>query len=370
MAPVSRLLDERGISADKTAAILFSSGATGAPKGVVLSHHNILSNIESLRIVFGLTKKDGLCSALPLSQSLGYTAALWYPLLSGVPIAYHSNPLEAGTLARLARESGSTMLFATPTLLRLYIRKAKKEDFAALRYVLVGAEKLDPSLADLFEKKFGLRPLEGYGLTELAPVAALSVPHADKDREFQTGWKKGSVGLPLPGIAMKVVDFETGESLEAGRRGLLMIKGPNVMKGYLNRPGLTAEVIKNGWYLSDDVASIDEEGFVTIEDRFSRFTMINGEMVPHLAIEQILQNGLGSSKRIVAVSSIQDSGGNEKLAVLHTLADAEPLRAILAASHLRESWKPKPDSYFKVDRIPVISGKLNISAIRRILKTF
>ena len=363
MAPSAWLTEGQDPGADETAAILFSSGSTGAPKGVMLSHHNILSNIESLRIVFALTEKDKLCSALPLSHPLGYTATLWYPILSGTPAAYHSDPLNAGIIARMARERGATVLFATPALLRLYTRKAKKEDFASLRFVVVGAEKLKPSLASEFDDKFGLRPLEGYGSAELSPMAALSVPHADKDSEFQTGWKAGSVGLPLPGVAMKVVDPDTKEPRPAGREGILMVKGPNVMKGYLNLPELTAEVIKDGWYRTDDVARIDEEGFVTIEDRFSRFTIIGEEMVPHLAIEEALQDGFGLARHIFAAASVPDAKGGEKLAVLYSAGEAGRLRAIIAASSLPPSWRPLDEDYYKVAAIPRAGGKLDLKAI-------
>ena len=365
MAPASWLTQGRYRNADKTAAVFFTSGSTGEPKGVMLSHHNIISNIESLRIVFALTEKDNLYSALPLSHPLGYTATLWYPILNGMPVACHPDPLEAGTIARGIRERAATVLFTTPALLRLYTRKAKKEDFASLRYVIVGAEKLKPSLAAAFETKFGLRPLEGYGSAELSPVAALSVPHADMDKEFQTGWKEGSVGLPLPGVAMKVTDPVTGEPQPPGKEGLLMVKGPNVMKGYLNNPGLTAEVIQNGWYRTDDVARIDEEGFVTIEDRFSRFTRIGGELVPHLAVEEALHDGLGLTKRVVAAASVPDAKGGEKLVVLYAAEEAGRLRAIIAASSLPPSWRPLDENYYKVDRIPLAGGKLDLKAINQ-----
>jgi len=368
-APAGALLGEKGFTPDQTATVIFSSGSTGAPKGVELSHHNILSNIESLRIVFDLADSDNICSALPLFHSLGYTASLWYPLLSGVPVSYHMNPLEAAAVAGLARENKSTMLFATPTLLMLYMHRAKKEDFAALRYVIVGAEKMKPKLADLFEKKFGVRPLEGYGATELAPVAALSVPHADRDpAEFQAGWKEGSVGLPLPGVAMKVVDMDTGAFLPAGQEGLLLVKGPNVMTGYLGQPGLTAEALKDGWYKTGDVARIDEDGFVCITDRLSRFSKIGGEMVPHLAVEEALQRGLGKVEPVVAVTGVPDERKGERLVVLHTpeAGEAAAMHALLAASALPNLWKPSADSYFRIDSFPVLgTGKLDLKALKQ-----
>ena len=367
MAPISMLLDEKDFNPEDTAAIIFTAGSTGAPKGVILSHHNILSNIESLRIVFALSKNDSLCSALPFFHSPGYTASFWYPLLSVVPVAYHHNPLDAGIMARLVRERGATMLFTTPALLRLYMRKAKKSDFKTLRHVITGEEKLKAALAETFMEKFGVRPLEGYGSTELSPVAALSVPHADLDAEFQTGWKEGSVGLPLPGVAMKVVDFKTGEHLPPGKEGHLLVKGPNVMKGYLNRPELNAGVLRDGWYNTGDVARVDEDGFVTIEDRLSRFTEIGGGMVPHLAVEEALQDGLGLSRQVVFVCPVPDGNSGERLAVLYTsrAGDVEKLRSIIAASSLPDSWKPRPDSYYKVDSIRLAGGRFDLKGLKQ-----
>ena len=251
----------------ETAAVVFSSGSTGPAKAVMLSHHNILAGMESLRILFGLGDKDGICSAIPLFHPMGSAASLWYPLLGGVPVFYHSNPLDVRAMSRLVRESGATVLFATPALLKFYIRKTRKEDFAALRHVITGGMKLPPALAALFEVKFGLHPLEAYGSAEASPAAALSVPHFARGENFQSGWKEGCAGLPLPGVAMKVVDPLSGELLPAGKEGELLIKGPAVMKGYLDRPELTALALRGGWYHTGDAACVDEEGFVSVKGR-------------------------------------------------------------------------------------------------------
>ncbi len=252
---------------DETAAVVFTSGTTGPAKAVALSHHNILCGIESLRILFDLGDKDGICSAIPLFHPMGGAASLWYPLLGGVPVFFHSNPLDVRAIAKLARENGATALFATPALLKLYTRRTRKEDLASLRYVITGGKKLPPAVAALFEDKFGLRPLEAYGSAEASPAAALSVPHFSKPGNFQSGWKEGCAGLPLPGVAMKVEDPLTGAALPAGQEGELLIKGPTVMKGYLGRPKLTAYAMRGGWYHTGDAASIDEEGFVSVSGR-------------------------------------------------------------------------------------------------------
>lgn len=265
-APASPLAG-RNADPGATAAIVFTSGATGPAKAVTLSHHNILSGMEALRILFDLGEKDAICSAIPLFHPMGAAASLWYPLLSGVPVFYHSDPLDVRAIAKLVRERGATVLFTTPALLRLYVRRTRKEDLATLRHVIVGGRKMPPELAAMFEDKFGLRPLEAYGSAEASPAAALSVPHFAKGGNSQSGWKEGCAGLPLPGVAVKVEDPLTGAALPAGLEGELLIKGPAVMKNYLDRPELTAYAMRGGWYHTGDTASIDEEGFVSVSGR-------------------------------------------------------------------------------------------------------
>ena len=356
-----------GFDADRVATIIFSSGSTGVPKGVLLSHHNILSNIESLRAVFSAAPSENLCSALPLFHSLGYTGTLWFPLLCGFSVVYHPNPLDGGVIAELVRAHRSTMLFATPGFLMIYLRKAAQEDFASLHYVVCGAEKMSARLAQAFEEKFGLRPLEGYGATELAPVATLSLPHVEAGGVFQVGWKESSVGLPLPGVALKVVDPDTGAALPTGQAGQLLVKGPNVMLGYLGRPDLTAAALHDGWYRTGDIARMDADGFVSITDRLARFSKIGGEMVPHGAIEEELQRGLGLSAQVLAVTAVPDEKRGEKLVVLHTpeAGGEERIRAVLAQSTLPNLWKP--GEFISIEKLPLLgSGKLDLRALKQL----
>ena len=172
----------------------------------------------------------------------------------------------------------------------------KPEQFAHLRYVFTGAEKLQPRISDLFEKRFGTRPLEGYGATELSPVCAISLPNVVIDKLPEIGNRPERLGRPLPGIALKIVHYESGETLAPGEEGLICVKGPNVMLGYLNRDDLTAEAIKDGWYNTGDVGLIDPDGFFAITGRASRFSKIGGEMIPHGAIEEALQTAFGNFK--------------------------------------------------------------------------
>ena len=360
-----------GFEADRMATVIFSSGSTGEPKGVMLSHHNIISNIESLRQVFQSSPADNVCAALPFFHSLGYTATLWFPLLSGFSATYHANPLDGGTIASLVRDNRSTMLFATPTFLMLYLRKASKEDFASLKYVVVGAEKLKERLATAFQERFGIRPLEGYGATELSPVATLSLPNVEAGGVAQRGWKEGCVGLPLPGVAVKVTDPDTGHTLPLGEAGLLKVKGPNVMLGYLGKPELTAEVLQDGWYNTGDVARMDAEGFVAITDRLSRFSKIGGEMVPHLAIEEALNRQLGNSTQVLAVVSVPDERKGEKLVLLYTdeAGDAARLAKAVEEADIPNLWKPGRESCYRIAALPVLgTGKLDLRGLKDLAK--
>ena len=367
-APRRLLSGTRHFRADDVATIIFSSGSTGDPKGVMLSHHNILSNLESLRMVFHPTPADCICGVLPFFHSFGFTATLWGPLLSGTSVVYHPNPLDGAGVAQTVRRNKATVLFATPTFLMMYIRHATTEDFASLRLVIVGAEKLKKRISDLFEKKFGIRPREGYGATELAPIAALNIPDFDTACIHQVGTKEGTVGHPVAGVAVKIVDPETGVMLPPGEPGLMLIMGPNVMLGYLGRPGKTREVIRDGWYDTGDIAVLDRDGFITITDRLSRFSKIGGEMVPHIAVEDELQRGLDTTEQVVAVTSVPDEKKGEKLVVLYAdgAGSPEDLRHIIGKSDLPNLWRPKPDCYFKIDSLPLLgSGKLDLKALKQ-----
>jgi acyl-[acyl-carrier-protein]-phospholipid O-acyltransferase / long-chain-fatty-acid--[acyl-carrier-protein] ligase len=365
--PVRLLCRIPDFTPDRIVTIIFSSGSTGEPKGVMLSHHNIQSNIESLRAVFSADPADNVCAALPFFHSLGYTGTLWFPMLSGFSTAYHPNPLDGAVIAQLARENRSTILFATPTFLLLYLRKAQKEDFATLKLVVVGAEKLKERLAQSFEDKFGVRPLEGYGATELSPVAALSLPHVEAGGIKQCGWKPGSVGMPLPGVAMRIVDPDTGAPRPAGEPGLLLVKGANVMVGYLGRADLTAEAIQDGWYRTGDIAVLDHDGFVTITDRLSRFSKIGGEMVPHLGVEDALLGALGASGPVLAVTALPDERKGEKLVLLYTdeAGDAQKVKAAIDACDMPNLWKPAADACFRIEALPVLgTGKLDLKGLK------
>ena len=267
------------------------------------------------------------------------------------------------------RQNRSTFLLATPTFLSAYIRKAAAEDFKSLRVVITGAEKLSAKLAGDFQEKFGIIPLEGYGATELSPVAALNLPDIEEGGVRQIGSRPESVGRPLPGVSVRILNLETGEFVPVNEDGLIEICGPNVMLGYLNQPEKTTEVVRDGWYATGDIGCLDENGFLKITGRLSRFSKIAGEMVPHAALEEIFQKELDSPEQQVAVTAVPDEKKGERLVVLHvpSAGGVEKLTAILDGSGLPNLWKPAADGFLSVAAIPILgTGKLDLRAIKKI----
>ncbi len=352
---------------DGLATVMFSSGSTGEPKGVMLSHKNINSNIEGLFQVFHTQKDDIVMGAVPMFHSFGFTGALWYPLITGMGVVYHNNPLDFKAIGEIIEKHKATLLMSTPTFLMGYIRKCTPEQFASLRHVVIGAEKLKERIAQAFIKRFNIVPLEGYGCTELSPVVSVNVPDVtDKDIR-QVGNKPGTTGRPLPGITARIVHPDTFDNLQTGEAGLLLIKGPNVMRGYLGDEENTRKVMHREWYITSDIAMIDDDGFITIKDRLSRFSKIGGEMVPHIKIEEEIHTRLGvSNEQICAVTSIPDERKGESLAVLcKGDIDLEKLFNEMSDSGLPKLWLPKQSAYHRVDEIPVLgSGKLDLKRIK------
>ncbi len=367
--PARILARPASFKADDVATIIFSSGSTGVPKGVMLSHHNIISNVESARMIFRIYPTDDFCSGLPFFHSFGLTFTMWLPLLTRISASYVPNPLDGKLVAQTVRQQKSTIIITTPTFLMSYIRRAEQEDFATLRLVLVGAEKLRTRLADSFEKKFGIRPMEGYGVTELSPLISLNVLDVEVGGIKHVGHKPGTVGHPIPGMAVKIVDPEERTPLAPGEPGLLLVKGPNVMLGYLNMPDETAEAIQDGWYNTGDIASMDADGFLTITDRLARFSKIGGEMVPHLKIEEAYLKALRTHEHVLAVTSVPDGRKGEQLVVLYvgSACDPEKLHEIISNADLPNIFKPKRDNYVKVEAIPILgTGKLDIMGLRKL----
>lgn len=367
-----RLLGLTRIQPDDLITVIFTSGSTGLPKGVMLTHHNIGSNVEAFCHVLHLDANDVLLGILPFFHSFGYTTTIWTALVLDPMCVYHYSPLEARQVGKLASKYQATILLSTPTFLRSYTRRCDVEDFANLEVIITGAEKLPKDVADAFEEKFGVRPVEGYGTTELSPVVSTNIPNSRLMSEFQQGNRIGSVGQPMAGISAKIVDLETGENLGTDKSGMLLIKGPNVMKGYLGQPELTAKVLQDGWYTTGDIAKIDADGFIHITGRQSRFSKIGGEMVPHLRIEEVLSRVLGDDEegeQAAVVTGVPDRRKGERIVVLYRSLELAPdeICRKLAEAGLPPIWIPSPDSFYEVDEIPVLgTGKLDLKRLKEL----
>jgi acyl-[acyl-carrier-protein]-phospholipid O-acyltransferase / long-chain-fatty-acid--[acyl-carrier-protein] ligase len=350
---------------NELATVIFSSGSIGAPKGVMLSHWNIISNIEGIRQAIQFKPDDKIMGVLPLFHSFGFTGTLWLPLLAPFGAVYHANPTDAKTIGETIQKFHATLLISTPTFFAGYLRRCTKEEFASLRYLIAGAEKLREQIGKNYEEKFGLTILEGYGCTELAPVVAVNMPDVSDGKETQIAHKRGTVGRPIPGVTVKVVDPETERPVAPGQEGLLLVMGPNVMLGYLGQAELTDQVMRRSWYITGDIAAVDEDGFIRITDRLSRFSKIGGEMVPHMKIEEIINAVLGSATAVV--TALPDEQRGEKLIAFYSQngITKEDLWDRLNRSELPKLWIPKRENLHAIDSLPLLgSGKVDLKKIK------
>src|SRR5215216_397160 len=313
---LERVLGIDAIPEDDLMTIIFTSGSTGRPKGVMLPWRSIEANTRIIDALLRLRRDDVMLGVLPFFHTFGYTITLWTMLAMGVGAVYHTNPLEARVISRLIREHGVTIVLGTPTLLRAYMRRLSPEDFASVEIVATGSERLPQAVADEFESKFGVRPFQGYGATELGPIISANVPAARALGDPGTVLREGTVGRPAQGVRVEVRDPETGSVLGTGEAGLLWVTGPHVMLGYLNQPGLSEAVLEDGWYNTGDVVTIDADGFITIVGRQSRFAKVGGEQVPFAPVEEALATLTGGNEdgtpRAVVTAVPDESTGSEE----------------------------------------------------------
>ena len=362
---INKYCPKSGNDIHTTATVLFSSGSTGTPKGVVLSHHNFTSNLSSLLRMIDLQKDDVVLGTMPLFHCFGFLSAFWMPIMNHNKFVFHPNPMEAAKVGEIVQEHDIHVLMGTPTFLNAYARKCKPEQLQSLRIVLSGAEKLRKNIAEKFKETSGVYPVEAYGATELSPCVSVNVPNKIWDLGKKQG-KEGTVGHPIAGVQVKTVDPETYEELENGEEGLLFVHGPGVMQGYLDEPEKTAEVLKDGWYNTGDMAKIDPDGYITLTGRLSRFSKIGGEMVPHGAIEEAMHDILGGSDTQVVITSRPCPTKGEKLYALHLGLDEKipEMLAELKARQVPNLWIPKANNFVKVEEFPMLgSGKLDLSKL-------
>ena len=364
---IERVLSGRRISIDDFVTVIFSSGSTGDPKGVQLTHYNIDSNVEGAAQIFRLTDEDRLLGILPHFHSFGYMT-FWLSAIQNIPTIFFPNPLNAAEIGEKIQQYRVTLLIATPTFLQLYLRRCTPAQFGSLRLVLTGAEKLSERLSSAFENHFGIRPLEGYGATECSPVITTSTMDFRAPGFYQPGSRRGSVGQPLPGVSIRIVNPDNIEEEQPpGTPGMLITKGPNIMRGYLGQDELTSKVVRDGWYITGDIAIVDDHGFVTITDRLSRFSKIGGEMVPHGKIEEALQDAANSDIQVFAVTGVPDEKRGERIAVLYTIEETRLPEILerLADRGLPNLFVPRLDQFVQVDTIPLLgTGKLDLREIK------
>jgi len=371
---VPTLLGLPKVGGTREAGLLFTSGSAGVPKGVVLTHANLLANLLQIDEAGIVPRRARLLSSLPVFHSFGFTVGVWYALSRDVTLITLPSPVDtAGNIAAV-REERATLTVGTPTFLRPWLKRATREDLATLQWAVAGAEKVPADLAEAFARDLGTSIIEGYGATEASPVIAVNVPDLRDDEApggFWQGSAAGSVGRPVVGIAIRLLDPETGAPVAAGQVGLLEVRGANLFGHYLGDPERTAEAFHDGWYRTGDLARMDDAGFLHLSGRLSRFSKIGGEMVPHGTVEEAVLRALGvaaGSELCIAVGACADPTKGEQLVVLHTVdIDVDKVRAALADAGLPNLWIPK--TFRRVERIPVLgTGKMDLKAVAELAK--
>lgn len=341
-------------SAENPAVVLFTSGSEGTPKGVVLSHSNILANHKQVSAHINFNAQDVVLNFLPMFHSFGFTVGTMLPIMNGMTTFFYPSPLHYNIIPEIAYEIGATIIFGTNTFLAAYGHKAHAYDFFNMRYVVAGAEKLNENTRQLWSDKFGIRILEGYGATETSPVAAVNTPMY---------YKKGTVGRLLPNMQYKLENIPGIEDA-----GQLHLYGKNIMQGYLlaNNPGKLVppkSIYGQGWYDTGDIVNIDDEGYVSIRGRSKRFAKISGEMVSLAAIEQYLISLWPDAEHLIV--SIPDDKKGEQLVLLST-------RAKLSYKELKQksvgfSSITLPKKFIHVKLLPILAaGKINYAAATEI----
>ncbi len=362
------------VTLEQPAQILFSSGSEGSPKGVVLSHRNLMGNIKQISDVLNTRSDDVMLASLPLFHSFGLTVNSLLPLVEGIPAVCHPDPTDALGVGKAVARYRATVLCGTATFLRLYTRNRKlvPQMFESLRVVVAGAEKLSQEVRQGFELKFRKPIYEGYGATETAPVASVNVPDRldPSNWRVQSGQKIGSVGMPLPGSCFRIVDPDTLAPLPAGAEGLILISGGQLMLGYLDDEAKTAAAIVEldgrRWYRSGDKGRLDEDGFLTIVDRYSRFAKIGGEMVSLGAVEAAARGVIADEAVECAATNLEDGKKGEQIVLLVTAGgDPDQLRQRLLDGGVNPLLIPA--RICAVEALPKLgSGKLDFAALKRL----
>lgn len=378
-APLANILGLNKRRDDDEAILLFTSGSSGEPKGVPLSHRNILANVLQFGSRLDMNRDASILGCLPLFHSFGCTVTLWYPVIEGINLITYPSPLETKRLAELISIHQVNVLLATPTFLRGYMKRIDPAQLKSLELVVTGAEKLPQNLADAFEEKFCIRPMEGYGLTETSPATNVNLPSPEAATNFHSlpAYLNGSVGQLLPGIAIRLTDPVTHAPVPLDQSGIIILKGSNIFQGYLRDVKRTNEVLTDdGWFKTGDVGFLDADGFLHIQGRISRFSKIAGEMVPHETLEAAINKVLGldsETERKIAIVGVPDEKKGEAIVLLSTIAgpaleqECIDLRYKLLDEGITSLWCPR--QIVPVKEIPLLaSGKLDIKGCQELAK--
>ncbi|WP_084301682.1 AMP-binding protein [Desulfonatronovibrio hydrogenovorans] len=343
---------------DETAVILFTSGSEKEPKSVQLSHKNIGHNLDSIPKVVHVDHQDVFLASLPLFHVFGLTANFWLPLTTGTTIVSYPNPLEFKVICGLIRQYKVTIMTGTPSFYHGYLRKSQPGDFASVRVALSGADTLAPQIYEGFLEKHDLTILDAYGATETSPAISINTPKASR---------KGSVGRPIPGVEVKIMDVDTDQILPPGKTGKVLVKGDMVMKGYLGDLEETTMRIHNGWYDTGDMGQMDEDGYLWHKGRLKRFVKVGGEMVSLVRVEEVLNQhipedviccvvGLPNPTKGADVVAAVTSGDLDQRKIIKQMARELPAIAV-------------PREFFVVPDIPVMgSGKVNFREVEKICR--
>ena len=358
------------VSMNDTAAILFSSGSEGSPKGVELSHSNIAANAKQAAIELGAVNSDVIMSTLPTFHAFGFAITTLMPLSEGIPIVCHADPKDVSTIASGIQKYSGTILVGTPTFLRMYTisKKVTSESMHSLRLVVAGAEKLRSEVRDGFETKFKMPVYEGYGTTETSPGASVNLPDIESPHKLRN--RPGTVGKAFSGTEFRIVDPDSLDPIPTGEDGLILIGGPQIMKGYLKMPEKTSEVIEliDGyrWYRTGDKGHLDEDGFLTIVDRYSRFAKIGGEMISLTTVEEEILDACNDKDLEIAATCLPDQRKGEKIVLLATNnLDKNELKKMLSDAKVNPLYHPT--QVLMVEEIPKLgSGKTDFGATKKI----
>jgi len=372
-ASVLNSLFIKSANINDTAAILFSSGSEGTPKGIELTHKNIMGNIKQTLTVMNPMDSDVMLGTLPIFHSFGLTITTILPLVEGLPVVCHPDPTDGLAIGKLASKYEATILLGTATFFRLYVKNRKLQPlmFKHLRLVVAGAEKLPKEIAVEFKTKFGVDIFEGYGATETTPVATINISDAlaQDSWKIQKGNKVGTVGLPVPGSNIRIVDPVSFEELDVKEEGMVLIGGTQIMKGYIGNPEKTDEVIKviDGirWYVTGDKGRVDEDGFLTLVDRYSRFAKIGGEMVSLGLVETEIGKVIDSDIEVMATAIPDVKKGEKVILLISGEIEIDELKTKIKESGLNPLFQPS--SYFKVDELPKLgTGKADFKGAKKL----